>query len=493
MSKRSQDKETYSVDEMMDRLRQGERESQSQDKGELVTREDGTQALKVRKRKRRTDQSRVKVAKRRKKLVAVKSILLISIPLILGLACVILVVRFHSPSFVAGLRGHVYQETGATAKFSRLSPRGIQLRADSVRLFWPEGNQLDQLKLQKVEGDLNLFAFVTGEIKGQRLTASSGSLLLSERGNRRVSAPKGEPLPQGGYRDYVCDDFALSFGRERSLFRVEKAQATLKPRDGKSSLLSLTDGKLFLPGWGSMRLNRSTLEIGSELVKISSIRVEDGKREIVLKGQVDLLDSSHQLAVEVLDGPLSSFNKEDLSKLFETDLADVVGDFTFQSWDARSCEMVLNCEPEKIVMGRLPFLSEMDSIFANVRYRNLEVTGKTRFDLIRDVKGLRLENIDFYELGVFGLKGKIAVLENGKLSGKLRVGVPGHLDFSLAKQAKASFFSRGQKEGEFYWFDVDLKGSVIEPEDNFSSYLDIAAPVPSLDEEDLFEQLTREE
>ena len=73
------------------------------------------------------------------------------------------------------------------------------------------------------------------------------------------------------------------------------------------------------------------------------------------------------------------------------------------------------------------------------------------------------------------------------------MGVPGHLDFSLAKQAKATFFSRGQKEGEFYWFDVDLKGSVIEPEDNFSSYLDIAAPVPSLDEEDLFEQLTREE
>ena len=47
MSKRSQDKDTYSVDEMMDRLRQGERESQSQDKGELVTREDGTQALKL--------------------------------------------------------------------------------------------------------------------------------------------------------------------------------------------------------------------------------------------------------------------------------------------------------------------------------------------------------------------------------------------------------------------------------------------------------------
>jgi len=93
----------------MDRLREGERESQSHSKGELVTREDGSQALKVRKRKRRTDQSKVKAAKRRKKLAVVKSLFLISIPLILGIAALLLVVRFHSPSFEAGLKGYIYE------------------------------------------------------------------------------------------------------------------------------------------------------------------------------------------------------------------------------------------------------------------------------------------------------------------------------------------------------------------------------------------------
>ncbi len=46
MSKQSSesptDQSNYSVDEMMERLRRGERDKQSQEDGELVTREDGT-------------------------------------------------------------------------------------------------------------------------------------------------------------------------------------------------------------------------------------------------------------------------------------------------------------------------------------------------------------------------------------------------------------------------------------------------------------------
>lgn len=50
------DPEKYSIDEMLDRLK-----NHGDGEGELVTRADGTNALKVRKRKRRTDQTRDKL------------------------------------------------------------------------------------------------------------------------------------------------------------------------------------------------------------------------------------------------------------------------------------------------------------------------------------------------------------------------------------------------------------------------------------------------
>ena len=55
----SNDHEHYSVDEMMDRLKHHNRDKEQQDKikdGELVTRPDGSQVIKVKKRRRRSKQ-----------------------------------------------------------------------------------------------------------------------------------------------------------------------------------------------------------------------------------------------------------------------------------------------------------------------------------------------------------------------------------------------------------------------------------------------------
>jgi hypothetical protein len=54
--------EKYSIDEMMDRLKQSSAENP--DNGELVTRADGTQAVRVRKRKRRSKQPHKQDAQR---------------------------------------------------------------------------------------------------------------------------------------------------------------------------------------------------------------------------------------------------------------------------------------------------------------------------------------------------------------------------------------------------------------------------------------------
>ena len=66
-SESSTDQSNYSVDEMMERLRRGEREKQSSEDGELVTREDGTQVMRVRRRKRRSKQPEAEARKKTKR------------------------------------------------------------------------------------------------------------------------------------------------------------------------------------------------------------------------------------------------------------------------------------------------------------------------------------------------------------------------------------------------------------------------------------------
>ena len=66
---------SYSVEEMMDELRKGKREKSSRKESELVTRPDGSQVMRVRKRKRRKERS----SRGRKKLMSRRYGLFLSI------------------------------------------------------------------------------------------------------------------------------------------------------------------------------------------------------------------------------------------------------------------------------------------------------------------------------------------------------------------------------------------------------------------------------
>ena len=92
MSQDSSDKSNYSVDEMMDRLREGGREDSAE--RELVTREDGSQVIRVKKRKRRTKQKKEEEAKRRKRMAVARTLALIALPLVVGLGIVLLLANY---------------------------------------------------------------------------------------------------------------------------------------------------------------------------------------------------------------------------------------------------------------------------------------------------------------------------------------------------------------------------------------------------------------
>lgn len=485
MSQETSNKETYSVDEMMDRLREGDREKRKE--GELVTRDDGSQVMRVKKRKRRSKQKKEEEAKRRKRLIVLRTVAVVAIPLFLGLGIVYLLAKYHSPGFSEEIVATIWAKTGASAKFGQLSPTGTRISANSVRLDWPDGSHLDQLQAESITGDLSLISFISGNFRGQELESKKGYLLTSSRENRKIGEPEGEAGKAPGFQKYSSDYFSFFFGRVNSPFRVEGSKVRLVSTN-YSQQLSITGGQLVAGSWGEVPIKRGTLEFLRQTIKVISLRFQEEGRHLVLSGDLSLSDSIHSLSVEVVEGTVGNVGGFELGELVSANLTEATGTLVFRPWNPATHEVTISCSPEYLTLRNFAFLEVLEEIYGDARFQNFEFEVNSDFDLVRSAGEVSLRNFEFSELGVLAIKGEIKV-EGDKLGGILRVGLPDHKRLTISRKQRGALFGNGQLEDGFFWFDINLSGSPENPEDNFVSFLEDGAPTESAEE--LFEQLTQ--
>ena len=129
--------ESYNIEEMIDRLK-GRSSDPSADEGQLVTRADGTVAIRVRKRKRRTDQPH-KEQERRIRVLQVTGLLVFLLLIVLSLGG--LTIYVNSPPFRKGVVTKIGWATGSDVALNqfRMNPSGAN--AGGVDLKWPNGNE----------------------------------------------------------------------------------------------------------------------------------------------------------------------------------------------------------------------------------------------------------------------------------------------------------------------------------------------------------------
>lgn len=485
MSKDISDKKTYSVDEMMDSLRDQDREKKEE--GELITREDGTQVMRVKKRRRRTKQKKQEAEKRRKRFKIMRVLAVITIPLVLGLGIVVLLASYHSSGFGESVVATLWKKTGASAKISNLSPMGSQVTAKSFSLSWPDGELLEQLKVIDVSGDLNLVSFATGKLKGTELNASQGQLLVSERTDRKVGEPKGEAKKLPGFQRYTCDYFSFYFGSARSPFRLEGSKVRFIPTN-YSKQIHLTGGELAAGSWGVLPLKRGTLEFLNETIKVISLRFEDENQHMILSGDLALSDSIHSLTVEAERGTIKTLGGFELDRLFKSQLDGATGTLVFRPWSPASHELTLACEPEYVTLKNFAFLKVLEDLYGDSRFEELEFELEEDFEIIRGSDEVKITGLELFEVGLVAVTGEV-IVKGDQLSGKLRVGLPDHKKLSLRATQRKEFFAKGTLEDGFFWFDLEVGGSPSSPTDSFLSYLEGSGRPESTEE--LFEQLTR--
>ena len=165
------DQRSYSVDEMMEQLKKGDREKRRSEEAELVTRPDGSQVMRVRRRKRRSNQP-AKVEERKKRRYGIFVLIgLIVVALGVGAAVLVLVAKFNSKGFREEFEQSLSSASTAKVGVSDFSVTPFSSQAGAVQFAWSPGGLPKSLTLEKLKGDVRVSSFVGSGLKGHEIVA----------------------------------------------------------------------------------------------------------------------------------------------------------------------------------------------------------------------------------------------------------------------------------------------------------------------------------
>ncbi len=503
--------EKYSIDDMMDRLRTrggGPRDGEAK----LVVREDGTQAYKTRKRKRRSVQPKKEKEKREQRFRVAQVVAAVALVAGTGLAILGSVVYLNSPAYHTKVKDQIRTWSGAEPQFTQFRVTPINASAAAIELTWPQGSMLQSLKASGVEGNLGLTSLLGGKWKGSEMLASQGGTLVVRRATGAAPVPSvrsGECPFQFRFRS---PNFNVLMGdAERPSVRLNGTEASLVLLDpaATTSNLQFEGGSLQVTGWGDFGMKFASLQFEPTGIRVGNVRLAPGKDsngeiEILNPHQaiVDLNGGETELAIRLHHMPLArllgpSFGSW-LGAEVETPEGGQDGSITFKAGavPSFSCRVPFRATATSDSRSALlPLYSVIAGELAESWYRAPVFDLDTSGTLIRNSSSTGVEDVRLEARNRLIMTGKIMADTGGALTGTLEVGLPQ----GLTKDAPAAFVAVFKRsEGGYAWATVNIFGTGRQPQDDLQKQLDAAAsaaPAASGKEslEDAFRELTKPE
>lgn len=481
--------ENYSIDDMMDRLRsrgEGGRDGQPQ----LVTREDGTQVYRMRKRKRRSFQPKKEKEKRQRRFRVFQVSAAVGIVALGGLSILGSIVYLNSAAYRDTILSRIRNWTGAEPRITQFRVTPVSAAADTMELSWPEDSVLQSLKMSGVRGDLRVSSMFGGAWKGSELIAGNGGTLVlrqpSASASRPVTSRNGDCPFQFRFRSPKLT--VLMGGAENPSVRLGGSEATLTLSDPAASAANLQfeGGDLSIRGWGDFVLKFASMQFEPTGIRLGNLRMtpaggDKGEIEIrnpdgvplqVDQGETELKLGVSRLPLSVLSGPpMGSW----LSATVESPQDGPAGSFRFIGGAAPA----FSC--------RVPFEAAIASdsrasgfpLFAVLAKELGESWYRTpRFDLAfggtvtRDAKVSAVEDLKLEARGRLSVKGRVAADSTGTLEGVLEIGVP-----ETAADTASVAFRRvfAQRERGYAWAKVKVSGTGASPMDDLADQLQRSA------------------
>ena len=515
--------EKYSLDEMMERLSKPSNSSEIEEAGELVTRADGTQAMKVRKRKRRSEQPKKAAAVRTRKIRIIQVTALLVVLVLLGLGAAGLFVYSNSAPFRNSLVEKVSQSTGATTDVVqfRVTPTGVN--ANQVNLKWPEGSFFENLVLTRVKADISPSSYFGSTWTGKEAEAVQGDLVMELPDASLIKDPPSQSKDQleARFDRLSINQLNVVFNHADSK-RIQLSGAEMSYYQNLktgSPELRINKGLLNVADWPSFRVDRSSIGLNGREVDIQFLRLRsqsDDRGNIEFSGKVLPYspDARNELSVKLdtyrISDLMGSMSFLLLGKVDTRDVKDS-NVFRFNASEEPKVELEVafaSSLTSTLGMERFPFLHQLSRRFDDPWFQHPIFGTKAIGILRRQAKKVALTNLDLEHRGKLAVSGDLEADLNEILTGTLEVGVSPTLITNSGDARLDAIFSP-VRDG-FRWITLTASGTASDPNDDFASLYENAtvdlsetsqpagaegkAPemeeAPALNTDDMWERLT---
>lgn len=501
--------ERYSIDEMMDRLKNSPQGNSAS--GELVTCADGTQAIRTRVRKRRTSQSPKKPAPNTRRFHIILVVLGVILVLLSGLGIGAGILYVNSIGFRNKLIRDIEQDSGATADLLQFRMNPKTANAAQLSLSWPEGSLLKTLDLGSLTAEISPTSFIGRPLNGEEISISTGALNLQFPKSGSLLNPLTPSAEKAAiqFKRYRARQLDLTLGDPlQPMLRLAKTEASLDSNSASGPpQLSLYQGEINMVGMPKFRLDRALVEFTREEMKFITLRVLHEKSNtgsIALSGVIKPFNSQQpaSLAVRLDAFDLSAIVGPELDRLISGKINSVPAEgsnqlsFTTAGDSPAKLEITFSeAETTPISLQRLPFL---EMLAKNARYPWLEhPTFETSASgvLHRESGVVSLRNLNLVSSGRMAIQGEFVMDAAQNLSGNLRVGVADAILAVSGESPVRSLF--GPQEDGFRWITLKVSGTATQPADNLPELLTSSTPgdalTPSENENPgaTFDQLTQ--
>ena len=218
---------------------------------EVVVREDGTKVVRVTKKRRVMVSKDEKNRRSRKKLL----VSLLSIFVLFGILAAFFLFRMStmcSAAYLDEKKQELCAAWGASSvEFKNPRVEGMSLVIDSVVARFPETSMLESMELVGIEAQLDMSTFFSGEFRADHMKMRRADVRVHRNCvNLQLPTWVGEN-DIFKIKTYSCDSFNFYIGSpDNSTIAIKESNLQIHESAG-SKVVTMTSGKLALPGIGA--------------------------------------------------------------------------------------------------------------------------------------------------------------------------------------------------------------------------------------------------
>lgn len=486
------EKDSYSYDEMMARLR---RQRSSGGRRVEIEAEDGT--VEVKKRKRRTKQPKKQLEQRIVHLR--KTVMLIAIPLVLILigAYLSLKARYQSEAFRSSLSKRTSELLNARAEVATIEVKGLSVTTRRL-LVEPSNSFLRDAELTTLSGSLTAGSLFSSD---WHLTSAAALHAHFHFQPPRPPLSQSAEHPSAATPRLTTAGFGLSsrpgaINIGRLLINSADFIWTSKPKGyvfledatlvsdgaiGSSTSLNLSNAKLRLPGWPAFDVESADLKFSP-----SRIRIENGVLshnyiahlggDAAVNGQIDLArgQALAHFVSEFDSMPVESLVRNEFKGKVDGDV-DATLTFTADLSNLRSLKVEGPFRIRKGSFGDITPSKRLAAFLAEPRISRIpfhSIKGR----ILLDAGTMTVEALDATSPDLAHVTGSYSIEPDGILSGTLKVGIAEKILAKIpgGRKTTLAIFGETNPATGISYAVVKLSGTSTSPLEDLTARIEAA-------------------